>query len=370
MLVPLGLKEEKMHGRPEQQEKFVPRLVAWELTRHCNLNCIHCRAAASRGPYENELTTEECFRILKEIREVGTPIIILTGGEPLLRPDIFEIAAEASRLGFRPVMATNGTLLTAEIIAKMKEVGIARVSISLDGAEAASHDSFRQQEGAFEGALRGIELLRQHGLPFQINTTVTEINVEEVPKILELALKLQAVAHHIFLLVPVGRGKEMASQALTAEKYEKVLHWFYEQRDKVPPGFHLKATCAPHYYRILRQRARAEGKPVTFETFGLDAVTRGCLAGTGFCFISHRGVVQPCGYLELNCGSLREKSFPEIWWETEIFKNLRHFKGYRGKCGRCEYVRVCGGCRARAYEATGDYLAEEPLCLYEPGKKA
>ena len=357
-----------MHPHARVQEKFVPRLVAWELTRHCNLNCIHCRAAASRGPYENELTTEECFRILEEIREVGTPIIILTGGEPLLRADIFDIAAHASRLGFRPVMATNGTLLTEEIVTRMKEVGIARVSISLDGGDPQAHDSFRQQEGAFEGSLRGIELLRKHGLPFQINTTVTEVNLEEVPKILELAVRLGAVAHHIFLLVPVGRGKEMASQALSAEKYEKVLHWFYEQREKVPKGFHLKATCAPHYYRILRQRARAEGKPVTFETFGLDAVTRGCLAGTGFCFISHRGVVQPCGYLELNCGSLREKSFPEIWWESEIFKNLRHFKGYQGKCGRCEYVKVCGGCRARAYEATGNYLAEEPLCLYEPQK--
>ncbi len=356
-------------AHPGDAPQFVPRLVAWELTRHCNLNCIHCRAAADRGPYENELTTQECFRILKEIREVGTPIIILTGGEPLLRADIFDIAREASRLGFRPVMATNGTLITKEVITKMKETGIARVSISLDGASAQTHDNFRKMPGAFEGALKGIEQLRQAGIPFQINTTVTEVNLEEVPKVLALAIKLGAVAHHIFLLVPVGRGKEMADQALSAEKYERVLHWFYEQRTQVPQGFHLKATCAPHYYRIMRQRAREEGKQVNMETFGLDAVTRGCLAGTGFCFISHRGVVQPCGYLELNCGSLRENSFPEIWWNAEVFQNLRHFKGYRGKCGRCEYVRVCGGCRARAYEATGDYLAEEPLCLYQPQKQ-
>ncbi len=344
-----------------------PRLIAWELTRHCNLNCVHCRAAASRGPYENELTTEECLRILKEIREVGTPIIILTGGEPLLREDIFFLARHASELGFRPVMATNGTLITRDIASKMKESGIARVSISLDGATAEAHDQFRQMPGAFEGALRGIEVLKDVGIPFQINTTVTEMNLEELPGTLELAVKLGAVAHHIFLLVPVGRGKDLASQALSAEKYEKVLHWFYEQRDKVP--LHLKATCAPHYYRILRQRARAEGKEVTFENFGLDAVTRGCLAGIGFCFISHRGVVQPCGYLELNCGSLREKSFAEIWRNSEIFNKLRDFKAYKGKCGRCEYLRVCGGCRARAYEATGDFLEAEPLCLYEPQKK-
>ncbi|OAG27336.1 heme b synthase [Thermodesulfatator autotrophicus] len=356
------------HKHPSSQEKFVPRLVAWELTRHCNLDCVHCRAAASRGPYPNELTTDECFRILKEIKEVGSPIIILTGGEPLLRKDIFEIAEETSRLGFRPVMATNGTLITPEIAQKMKETGIARVSISLDGATAESHDNFRKVKGAFDGALKGIAILKEVGLPFQINTTITEVNVEEVPAILDLALKLGAVAHHIFLLVPVGRGKEMAEQALTAEKYEKVLHWFYDQRKKVPEGFHLKATCAPHYYRILRQRAKEEGQSVTFETFGLDAVTRGCLAGTGFCFISHQGVVQPCGYLELNCGELRKQTFPEVWWNSKVFKNLRNFKAYKGKCGRCEYVRVCGGCRARAYEATGDYLAEEPLCLYEPKK--
>ncbi|RUM86906.1 MAG: radical SAM/SPASM domain-containing protein, partial [Thermodesulfatator sp.] len=145
-------------------------------------------------------------------------------------------------------------------------------------------------------------------------------------------------------------------------------HWFYEQRETA--GMHLKATCAPHYYRILRERARAEGKPVTLETFGLDAVTRGCLAGTGFCFISHRGIVQTCGYLEIECGNLRRQSFPEVWWGSEVFRNLRDFKKYKGKCGRCEYIRVCGGCRARAYEATGDYLEEEPLCTYQPRREA
>ena len=357
-------------GAHSEGPQFVPRLIAWELTRHCNLNCVHCRAAADQGPYENELTTEECLRILEEIKEVGTPIIILTGGEPLLREDIFLLAKRASELGFRPVVATNGTLITKEIAQRMKETGIARVSISLDGASAEAHDNFRQVKGAFEGALRGIEILREVGIPFQINTTVTAVNLEEIPKTLELAVKLGAVAHHIFLLVPVGRGKELAAQALPAEKYEEVLHWFYEQREKVPKGFHLKATCAPHYYRILRQRAREEGKEVTYETFGLDAVTRGCLAGTGFCFISHRGIIQPCGYLELNCGSLREKSFPEIWWHAEVFNKLRDFKAYKGKCGRCEYIKVCGGCRARAYEATGDFLEAEPLCLYEPKKKA
>jgi len=185
----------------EEKPSFVPRLVAWELTRSCNLDCVHCRAAASRGPYEGELTTEECLRILEEIAQVAKPIIILTGGEPLLRPDLLEIARRVRELGMRPVLATNGTLLTEELARELKEVGIARVSISLDGARPETHDAFRQVTGAFEGALRGIQILQKVGLPLQINTTVTARNLEELPQIHELAKKLGAVAHHIFLLI-------------------------------------------------------------------------------------------------------------------------------------------------------------------------
>lgn len=340
------------------------RIVAWEVTRTCNLACIHCRAAATDRPYPGELSTEECFRLLDDIGTVSRPIIILTGGEPLLRRDIFDIAAYGNEKGFRMTMAVNGTLLTVEKARRMLEVGIQRISISIDGASAASHDAFRRMPGAFEGALHGVESARGVGLDFQINTTITQQNLEELPAIQDLTVSLGAVAHHIFLLVPMGRGKDLSEQGISADQYEKTLHWFYEQRDKVP--LQLKATCAPHYYRILRQRARAEGKEVSMQTFGLDAMTRGCLGGTGFVFVSHVGQVQPCGYLELNCGNVREKPFNEIWKDSEVFKNLRDFKKYEGKCGRCEYVRVCGGCRARAYESTGNYLAPEPLCLYEP----
>lgn len=349
-----------------ERNNFVPKLIAWELTRTCNLDCIHCRAAASMGPYEGELTTEEIFRILEEITEVSRPVIILTGGEPLLRKDLLDIAKKAVSLGLKPVLATNGTLLTVELARELKEAGISRVSISLDGATSLAHDNFRKMPGAFEGALRGIRILKEVGLPFQINTTITAVNADELPKVHELAKELGAVAHHIFLLVPVGRGKELSEESLSPERYEALLHWFYEQREK--SGLHLKATCAPHYYRIMRERARAEGKEVTYETFGLDAVTRGCLAGVGFCFISHKGIVQTCGYLEVPCGDLRKNTFKEVWENSEVFNKLRNFKLYKGKCGKCEYIRVCGGCRARAYEATGDYLEEEPLCTYQPIK--
>jgi radical SAM protein with 4Fe4S-binding SPASM domain len=212
----------------------------------------------------------------------------------------------------------------------------------------------------------GIEALREAGVEFQVNTTVTRHNLEEVPKLLDLAVSLGAAAHHLFLLVPTGRARELVNQEIEAQEYERLLRWFYHMREKAP--LHLKATCAPHYYRILRQEARAKGEKVDFQTYGLDAVTRGCLAGTAFCFISHDGIVQPCGYLELTCGDLKISSFKEVWEGSDVFRNLRDFSAYKGKCGRCEYLRVCGGCRARAYEATGDYLEEEPLCLYEPAR--
>jgi heme b synthase len=343
-----------------------PRLVAWEVTRSCNLNCVHCRAAASCGPYHGELAREKCFRILNEIAAVAKPIVILTGGEPLLREDIWEIALRGTELGLRMVMATNGTLVTPESVKMMKASGIKRVSISLDGATAARHDAFRKVEGAFAGSLAGIEALRKGEVEFQINTTVTRQNVGEIQDILDLAVRLGAAAHHLFLLVPTGRAKDMVDQEIDAAEYERVLHWFYEKGREGP--IHMKATCAPHYYRILRQEAHLRGEKVDIETYGLDAVTRGCLGGNSFCFISHVGIVQPCGYLELKCGDLKESTFGEIWNGSDVFRRLRDFSAYKGKCGVCEYIRFCGGCRARAFESTGDYMAEEPLCMYQPAR--
>ena len=304
------------------------------------------------------------MEILDQIALVGQPIVILTGGEPLLRGDIFDLALHGTELGLRMVMATNGTLLTPQIAEKLAASGIKRVSISIDGLNAEEHDRFRKVPGAFKGALEGMEHLKKAGIEFQINTTITRHNVDQIQDILDLAIDLGAVAHHIFLLVPTGRGKDMVNQEIDAEAYEKLLHWFYTRGKEVP--IHLKATCAPHYYRILRQEAHKRGEKVDFETYGLDAVTRGCLGGTGFCFISYEGIVQPCGYLELNCGDLKSASFGSVWKDAEIFKKLRDSSAYEGKCGRCEYLRFCGGCRARAYEATGNFMSEEPLCMYQP----
>jgi heme b synthase len=354
--------ERRERGEGHRRPGAELRLVAWEITRSCNLSCIHCRASAERGPYPNELTTEECERVLDEIASFSDPIIIFTGGEPLLRPDIFEILRYGQKIDRKMTMAVNGLLLDAATARKLVDHGIQRISVSLDGAKAETHDAFRNVPGAFEGAMRGIEAANKAGLPFQINSTITKLNLAEIPDMLKLAVEVGAVAHHIFLLVPTGRGKELEEQEISPEDYERTLNWFYEQREKV--SLQLKATCAPHYYRILRERAAEEGKEVSFETYGMDAVTRGCLGGVAFCFISHVGTLSPCGYLELDCGNVRREGFRKAWEESKIFQELRDFSNYEGKCGRCRYLKVCGGCRARAYARTGNYLAEEPYCVY------
>jgi heme b synthase len=340
------------------------RMVAWEVTRSCNLACIHCRASAKYGPYVGELTTDEGLRLLDAIAAFSKPVIILTGGEPLLRPDIFEIAAYGDSKGLRMVLATNGTLVTEQIAGDMLRAGIKRVSISIDGMNAEMHDAFRNVAGAFAGALTGIEAMKDAGMEFQINTTITKANLDQLPGIMDLAVRLGAAAHHIFLLVPTGRGKEMSEQAISPDEYENTLNWFYEASLNCP--IQLKATCAPHYYRILKQK---KGKQLTLTTGAenaLHSVTRGCLGGSSFCFISHTGQVQPCGYLEVDCGQIREKGFEDIWNSSPVFSDLRDLNKYKGKCGHCEFIKVCGGCRARAYEITGDYLAPEPFCIYEP----
>ncbi|MBU0463366.1 MAG: heme b synthase [Proteobacteria bacterium] len=355
------------HGQSGQNHKpkgNTLRLVAWETTRRCNLACKHCRATAEDHPYDNELDTKASFKLLEQIKEVGNPIIILTGGEPLLRDDIFDIAAFGTKLGLRMVMAPNGTLITQDSARKMKDSGIKRISISLDGSTPETHDDFRGIKNAFEKSIQGIEIAKQAGIEFQINTTITKTNLDQIPKILELAENLGAVAHHIFLLVPTGRGKYIVDSEINAKEYEETLNWFYDQSQKT--SLQLKATCAPHYYRILRQRAREDGKKISFESHGLDAVTRGCLAGTGFCFISHVGRVQTCGFLDVECGNITKQTFKDIWENSQVFNKLRDFNNLEGKCGICEFKQVCGGCRARAYEATGSYQAQEPLCSYQP----
>ncbi len=340
------------------------RLLAWETTRRCNLACLHCRAAAGSGPYPGELTTAEGKKLLDDLATMGQVVVILTGGEPLLRSDIFDLAAHGTSLGHRMVMAVNGTLLTPAIATRLQEAGIQRVSISIDGATAGSHDRLRAVDGAYAGALAGIDACREAGLPFQINTTVTRANRTELPAIHALALQLNAAAHHVFVLVPTGRGELMREELLNPAEYEATLRWLLE-RQRAGKLF-IKPTCAPQFYRLWRQDAAARGEKISPASHGMEAMTKGCLGGQGFAFVSYKGEVQPCGYLELMAGNVRETPFPEIWKNSELFQQLRQVDDYHGKCHTCQYRKVCGGCRARAYALTGDVLGDDPICPYEP----
>jgi radical SAM protein with 4Fe4S-binding SPASM domain len=261
-------------------------------------------------------------------------------------------------------MAVNGTLLTPAIAARLKAAGIQRLSISIDGATAESHDRLRAVPGAYAGALAGIAACKKAGLPFQVNTTVTRANRAELPAIHELALALAAAAHHVFVLVPTGRGEFIREELVTPEEYEETLNWLLARQQD--GQLFIKPTCAPQYYRLWRQDAAARGEPITAATHGMEAMTKGCLGGQGFAFVSYKGEVQPCGYLELVAGNIRQTPFPEIWANSELFQQLRRVDDYHGKCRACQYRKVCGGCRARAYALTGDVLGDDPICPYEP----
>lgn len=363
----------------KQSDIITPRLqlVAWEITRSCNLFCVHCRASADNNKYRDELATEECFRLIDQILEVGRPIIILTGGEPLVRKDVFQVAQYAVSRGLRVVMGTNGTLITGEVASRMKAVPVSRVGISLDFPSADLQDEFRGKVGAFDAVMAGIANARQAGIEVQINCTVTKLNVIYLEKLLSLALDAGAVAFHPFFLVPTGRGKDLESVELSPQEYEQTLNLIYDKQSELGERIFFKPTDAPHYLRIVSQK-RGNLPCATSYSHNTDsparhghpanAITRGCLAGTGFCFISHRGKVKGCGYLDVEAGDVRKQSFGQIWSDSILFNRLRDLSNIKGKCGICEYKRICGGCRARAYERTGDYLEAEPYCIYEPGK--
>lgn len=363
------------------------RLVFWETTKTCNLSCRHCRAVPQPSLGPNELTTRRAFDLIDAIATVAKPILVLSGGEPLFRPDLFDIAEYGVQTGFRMALATNGTLIDGRIAAKIADTGFSRVAISLDGSNPETHDRFRGLAGSHARALGGLRALRDQGVSVQINSTIAKHNLTELPALLDLALSIGADALHLFMLVPVGCGLQIApAEMLPPDEYERVLHWFDDQAKTCP--IDLKATCAPHYYRIRAQRleddrrrgdftatfiapgTKAKAAPSLLHGPGhgqqLSAMTRGCLAGTNVCFISNVGEVYPCGYLPVSAGDTRVQTFADIWNGSPVFRQLRDPAALEGKCGACRYEAICGGCRARAYAATGSFLAEEPFCTYQP----
>lgn len=340
------------------------KLIAWEITRSCNLSCAHCRAPVDSYA-EDELSTEECLSLIDEFVQVGHPVLILSGGEPLLRRDLFHIAGYAAERGLRVVIGTNGTLITEDTAARLKKASILRVAVSIDFPTPELQDKFRGESGAFEAAMAGITKLRQAGIEVQINNTITKLSAPYLNDLVALALRVGAVAFHSFLLVPTGRGKELKSVQLSAEEREQVLNWIYEKQTELKDKILFKPTCAPQYQRIVTQRKKGIKSEHNLPN-PLSSMTRGCLAGTGFCFISHQGQVQGCGYLTPGAGNIRKESFQKIWGDAPLFRQLRDLSNIKGKCGVCEYKKVCGGCRALAYESSGDYLQTEPDCLYKP----
>ena len=334
-----------------------PRLIAFEVTRRCRFNCKHCRANAGCGDNEKELTTEQCKKILASVTEFNKCIIILTGGEPMERQDIYQLIRHSRDLGLRPVLATCGYLIDEKSIAKLKEAGILALSFSLDGASAETNDRFRGSEGAFDSAIKAARLARRAGVRFQINTTITKSNVAEVPMIAELAEELGAYCFNPFILVPTGRGEQIADEILDPVEYEALLNELL--RMKLESAIEVRVTCGPQFARVARQ-TKAEQR--------IGGVN-GCMGGRGFGFISYRGDVQTCGFLDISAGNLVENDFDfgKIWLNSEFLKEIRNVSGYKGNCGICEYVSICGGCRARAYAMSGDYLAGDPVCDYRPG---
>ena len=288
--------------------------------------------------------------MLEQIARAGFKIMIFSGGEPLLRPDILELVAYATKLGLRSVFGTNGTLITPEMARKLKTAGAMGMGISLDSLDAKKHNEFRKFSGAWEGAVQGMRNCRAAGLPFQIHTTVMDWNQQELEAMTDFAVAEGAVAHHFFFLVPTGRAASIEAESLRAEAYEDVLTRIMKKQQEV--SIELKPTCAPQFMRIADQL----GMKLRFH--------RGCLAGTSYCIISPRGKVQPCAYLNMELGDVRETPFDEIWKNNEVLQKLRTLE-YKGGCGSCKYKRACGGCRARAaFYHGGDYMAEEPWCLY------
>jgi radical SAM protein with 4Fe4S-binding SPASM domain len=348
------------------------RLVFWESTAGCNLQCRHCRRLDVSGQLSRrDLTTGQGRDMIAAIRRAGSPILVFSGGEPLIRTDILELAEFAHAAGLPTALATNGVLVDPAMAGRIRDAHIRRVSVSLDGPDEATHNRLRRQPGCFAAACDGLRNLRSAGVSTQINCTVSRHNVDRLDELYRLATELAVDALHLFMLVPVGCGADLGEgEMLSAERYERVLEWLAGRSRTGPLA--VKATCAPHYQRVLRMRNAECG--MRYEESAFDSefrtpnskLARGCLAGTGVCFVSHVGEVFPCGYLPVSCGNVLTAEFATIWRDSPVFARLRDRSLLSGKCGACEFVRVCSGCRARAYAATGDFLGEEPYCAYLP----
>ncbi|NLF87641.1 radical SAM protein [Candidatus Bathyarchaeota archaeon] len=345
-----------------------PRIISWNTTLKCNLRCSHCYINAQDKPLKTELTTVQGKQVIDQIAELGRCVLVLSGGEPLLRSDIFELAEYALQKNLIPTLGTNGTLIDKSVAERIRGVGIQKVAISLDSSTPPVHDSFRGVEGAWDKAVAGIKACIDSDVEVQLNVTMTKQNYTDLDKIIEMAKGLGVKSMHLFFLVPTGRGRNLLD--LSPETYEQLLR---DALSRNTIDFEVKPTCAPQFMRVAKQ-------------MGADVSrwSRGCIAGVSYCRILPDGQVTPCPYLPVSVGNMMATPLSHIWANSEVLNTLRDSSKLKGKCGKCDYNSVCGGCRARAYGLTsycsgasvqstkaaveGDFLAADPWCTYSPTK--
>lgn len=356
----------------------VPFLVIWEMTRSCDLACKHCRAEAVTERHPLELSTDAAKRMMRDVRRFGRPLFVLTGGDPLKRPDVVELVEYGSSIGLRMAMTPSGTpLMTEAVLRDLRDAGLSRLAVSLDGSTAAIHDAFRGVEGSYAWSIDMLRVAREIGLTTQVNTTVSRHNLEDFDSLCELMIGLDIALWSVFFLVPTGRANP--NDVASAEEFEEVFNRMYDLSKTAP--FDIKSTAAPQYRRVILQRQVAERRagsrseaprPVTAGVgFSLaDGVGRskGVNDGDGFVFISHVGAIYPSGFLPVAAGNVRTDDVVDIYRNAPLFEALRDRSRLKGKCGVCEYRDVCGGSRARAYAVTGDVLESEPYCTHVPVK--
>jgi radical SAM protein len=347
-----------------------PFIAIWEVTQACDLACVHCRASAQPDRHPMELSTDEGKHLIDQIAALKVPVFVLTGGDPIKRPDLFDLIGHARSVGVRVSLTPSATpLLTKNIVVRLKEAGLARLAVSMDGASAETHDAFRGMGGSFARTLDAVRWANEIGLPVQINTTFSRRNIAEIDEIVALMEKLKITLWSVFFLVPTGRGK--LNDLLSAEEFESVFAKVYGLSRTA--SFDIKTTEAQHYRRFVLQQRVAERRlglgPDSVHERSVDAIgraPRGLNDGKGFVFISHKGEVFPSGFLPLSAGNIREQELAAIYRDSPLFRDLRDTSKLEGKCGSCEFKEICGGSRARAHALTGNPHAEEPCCSYVP----